>query len=66
MRKVEEIERQIQTLSAAEFSELRDWLLERDWREWDAQIESDVSAGKLDILASQAIAEHKGGKSRPI
>jgi len=66
MGKVEEIERQIQTLSAAEFSELREWLLNRDWRQWDAQIESDLSAGKLDDLASKALAEHKGGKSRPI
>lgn len=66
MRKIEEIERQIQALSAAEFSELRDWLLDRDWRQWDAQIESDLSAGKLDSLAAEALAEHKGGKSRAI
>jgi hypothetical protein len=66
MRKVEEIEQQIQSLSASEFSELRDWLLDRDWRQWDAQIESDLSAGKLDGLAAEALAEHKGGKSRAI
>jgi hypothetical protein len=66
MRKVEEIEQQIQSLSASEFSELRDWLLDRDWRQWDAQIESDLSAGKLDGLAAEALAEHKDGKSRAI
>ena len=66
MRKVEDIERQIQTLSAAEYSELRDWFLDRDWRQWDTQIESDISTGKLDELAAEALAEHKGGKSRAI
>lgn len=66
MRKIEEIERQIQTLSAAEFSELREWLLARDWHQWDTQVESDVSAGKLNELATEALDEHKAGKSRVI
>jgi hypothetical protein len=40
MRKVEQIEQQIRELSAGEFSELRDWVLEQDWKAWDAQVES--------------------------
>lgn len=47
MRKVEEIEHQIRGLSASEFAELREWLLEQDWSVWDKQIESDAAAGKL-------------------
>ena len=66
MRKVEEIERQIQTLSDVEFSELRDWLLARDWSQWDVQIQSDVSAGHLKDLADQALSEHQAGKSRKL
>ncbi len=63
MSKVEQLEQQIEALSPAEFAELRDWLLERDWNEWDQQIERDASAGKLDRLFEDARAAHRQGKS---
>jgi hypothetical protein len=63
MTKVEHLEEQIQQLSPAEFAELRDWLLERDWDEWDQQIERDASSGKLDRLFEEARAAHQQGKS---
>ena len=31
---------------------------------WDAQIEADASAGKLDGLAAEALAEYRSGKVR--
>jgi hypothetical protein len=40
MRKVEHIEQQIRDLSSAEFAELRNWVLERDWAARDAEIEA--------------------------
>lgn len=64
MRKVEEIEDQIQKLSREEFAELRDWVLERDWTAWDAQIEADTKSGKLEKLVSEARAEYKSGRAR--
>ena len=64
MRKIEDIERQIQTLSPAEFSELREWIIDRDWKQWDAQIERDVSSGRLETLASEALLEHRAGRSQ--
>jgi len=66
MTRVEQIEREIQSLSAEEFARLRDWVLEQDWDEWDRQIERDASTGKLDRLMNQALADHAAGKSRPI
>jgi hypothetical protein len=66
MRKVEHIEHQIQELSRDEFSELRDWVLERDWKSWDAQIAADAHAGKLDKLAADAVAEYKAGRAREL
>ena len=66
MRKVEHIEQQIRELSSAEFAELRDWVLERDWANWDAQIERDVSSGKLDNLVSEAKADFERGKARKL
>ena len=50
MRKVEEIEEEIQKLSREEFAKLREWFLEQDWKAWDAQLEADVKAGKLSTL----------------
>ncbi len=66
MRKVEEIEKQIQSLSREDLAELRDWFLEQDWKAWDRQLESDIRAGKLDGLAREARAEHAAGRSRKL
>ena len=66
MTRVEQIEREIQSLSAEEFARLRDWVLEQDWDEGDCQIERDAASGKLDRLMNEALADHAAGKSRPI
>lgn len=62
MRKIEEIEAQIQRLSREELAELREWFLEQDWKSWDAQIEADAAAGKLDSM----VAEAKAGRPRKL
>lgn len=64
MRKVEEIEEQIRKLSPKEFAELREWILEQDWKAWDAQVEADAKAGKLDKLIAEGKAEYKSGRAR--
>jgi hypothetical protein len=66
MRKVEHIERQINELSREEFAELRDWVLERDWAAWDAQIEADTRSGKLGKLLKEAEADFKTGRTREL
>jgi hypothetical protein len=64
MSKVEELEQQIEQLSPSEFAELRTWLLDRDWEEWDRQIERDSASGKLDRLFEDARQAHINGPSR--
>ena len=66
MRKIEQIERQLEGLSGAEFTELRNWLLEKDWRAWDAQIEADSKNGKLDAVLADARADFAAGRSREL
>jgi hypothetical protein len=66
MRKVEQIEQQIRELSSGEFSELRDWVLEQDWKAWDAQVESDTRSGKLEKVVAEADADYKAGRTRPL
>jgi hypothetical protein len=63
MTKVEQLEQEIQELSPSEFAELRAWLLERDWNEWDRQIERDAASGKLGSLFDEAREAHRQGKS---
>jgi len=64
MTRVEQLEQQIVQLDPDEFAQLREWLMEQDWSEWDLQIERDAALGKLDRLAKQALADHAAGKSR--
>ena len=66
MRKIEHIEQQIQELTAGEFKELREWIMERDWNAWDAQIEADANSGKLDKLIAEAQAEYSSGPAREL
>lgn len=66
MTRVEAIEDQIQKLSSDEFSELRDWILERDWEQWDRQIERDARDGKLDALFEGALEAHRKGQTHEL
>jgi hypothetical protein len=63
MSKVEALEEAIEKLSHEEFAELRNWLLERDWENWDRQIERDAASGKLDHIFEEAREAHRQGKS---
>ncbi|MFC1461159.1 hypothetical protein ACFLQR_01400, partial [Verrucomicrobiota bacterium] len=57
MTTVQEIKDAIQHLHGNQLSEIHDWIVERDWEEWDAQIERDSKAGKLDFLIDEADAD---------
>ena len=66
MTKLEEIESAITRLPPDELAKLRDWFEEFASQQWDAQIERDPKAGKLDRLAEKAREDHKAGWSRPL
>ncbi len=34
--------------------------------EWEKQLESDISAGKLDALAAEALADFNAGRTQPL
>ena len=57
MSTVEEIKAAIELLPPLEFARLRHWLQEKDWHEWDRQIEADSASGKLDFLIAAAMEE---------
>jgi len=66
MTTVKAIEQEIGKLSPKELAELRLWFAAFDADVWDAQIEADAAAGKLDTLAAEALAEYEAGKAREI
>lgn len=66
MTKVESLENTIRRLLPAELAEFRRWFTAFDASAWDAQIEADAAAGKLDALAAEALAEYHAGKARKI
>ena len=66
MTKIEKLERDIKSLSAKELASFRRWFAAFDAANWDAQLERDIAAGKLDALADEALAEHLAGRSRKL
>ena len=65
MSNVLDIETAIEKLPQEDFLKLRDWVQHRFDDAWDKEFESDVLAGSLDDLASEALAEHRAGRSKP-
>jgi hypothetical protein len=66
MTTVEAITAAIAELPPDQVAQVREWLNERAEAEWDAQIERDERAGRLDALADRALAEYRAGRTRPL
>jgi hypothetical protein len=64
--KVEQLQTEIEALSDEDFVRLRKWFAERDWEQWDRQLETDVAAGKLDFLLDEASAAKAQDKLREL
>lgn len=61
MSKLENIQAAIESLSEEEYSRLREWFVEKDWVQWDREIEVDSQSGKLDFLVKEALQEKSKG-----
>jgi len=66
MTRIEEIENAVDSLPAEEYRQFRQWFLERDWAQWDKQIQADSDSGKLDFLVKKALDEKNRGKLRDL
>ena len=55
MLNAKEIEDAVLRLSPAELDAFRQWFAEFDAEAWDRQLEDDVSSGRLDAFADEAI-----------
>ena len=66
MERLAAIEQQISQLNEAELAQFRQWFAGFDNTLWDAQIERDAAAGKLDALAQRALRAHRAGRATPL
>jgi hypothetical protein len=66
MTKLEKLLIDIEALTPEEFASLRKWFSERDWEQWDRQIEADSQSDKLDFLVEEALNEKKQGKLKDL
>ena len=62
MTKIEDIEKAVEQLSSEELAKFGAWFEEFDARVFDAKIERDAKAGKLDRLIAEARADHDAGR----
>jgi len=63
MTKVQALQEEIEKLNSDEFAKLYEWMRERDWEEWDREIEEDAASGKLDKIVQEAREAHRRGES---
>ena len=66
MLTAEFVENAVKQLSAEELVKFRQWYAQFDSDLWDAQIEADAAAGKLDALAAEALADYHSGRAKEL
>ena len=66
MTTAEDIEKAVGQLPPRELARFRAWFEAFDAQQFDAAIERDAAAGKLDSFAEEALAEHRAGRSREL
>ena len=54
MSGISEIQQAILALSDDDYDTFSLWFAALDWEKWDAEIEADAKAGKLDFLIDEA------------
>jgi hypothetical protein len=66
MTAIEDLEKAVEQLAPRELARFRAWFDAFDAERFDAAIERDVRAGKLDAHADEALAAHRSGRSRDL
>jgi hypothetical protein len=66
MGRLDDIEKAVSALSPAELLEFRAWFEEFEAARFDGRIERDMSSGKLDKLADEALRNFQEGRAREL
>jgi hypothetical protein len=62
MHSVQDLEQVIRQLSPEDLAAFRAWFIEFDAALWDSNLENDVTAGRLDKLAEEALLDLREGR----
>ncbi|WP_424947489.1 hypothetical protein [Candidatus Spongiihabitans sp.] len=66
MNTAKELEKVVASLPQAELDAFRTWFADFEFERWDARLEMDASAGRLDGLGDAALKHHRAGRSKPM
>jgi hypothetical protein len=66
MTSLEQVEAAVASLPEGEYHRFREWFLDRDWNQWDREIEKDSNAGKLAFLFDEAAEGKRRGTLRDL
>ncbi len=66
MSNVEDIEKAVESLQPAELAQFRAWFEAFDAEVFDQKIATDMSSGRLDRLAEQALDGYRQGRAREL
>ena len=66
MTTVKDIEKAVERLPPQKLAEFRSWYSKFDAACWDAQLQADVAAGRLDALADEALRDLAGNRCRKL
>ncbi len=63
---IEDLEKAVAKLAPDQFAKFRDWFDAFDAARFDTKIERDATAGRLDRLADEALADFRKGNAREL
>ena len=66
MTTVEQITGAVKQLPKKDLARFWKWFAEYDAAVWDCQLERDAAAGRLDVLAREALRDHRTGRTREL
>jgi hypothetical protein len=63
MSSIQEIEQAVTQLTPEQLADFRAWFIEYDAQKWDQQFAADVTAGRFDTLADEALSDLRAGRT---
>lgn len=66
MPSLQRIESQVAALPEPDLRQFRSWFDAFDAQRWDQALASDISNGKLDAFAAEALTQYGSGQCKPL
>ncbi|MBU5638670.1 hypothetical protein KOM00_18235 [Geomonas sp. Red69] len=66
MLSLKKLEAEVASLPDKELRKFSQWFAQYEAERWDRALQADISSGKLDHLADEALAQFASGKCKPL